>query len=247
MLPKACILIPARLESTRLPNKLLREVCGKSVLQRTYEIAKEVCLSNETIVVVDGTDELYDHIRGVTKMVIRTSNNYISGSHRIAYAAAHRSLEKMDLFINVQADEVGIKPETIDDVIQFMMDNPSVEMATALVLRPAGHKISKNSTVRAIVKEGTIVDLHRVECEVAPFPFYEHVGVVGFTRKSLSLYQRDPISARALKNKNEYLTAIEAGIKFYYVLVDDDPISINTEEDLKRFEERVSKCQLNTP
>src|SRR5687768_6090091 len=98
---KAIALIPARLEASRFPQKLLADLRGKTVLRRTYEATVATGLFDEVIVVADD-DKLIQEIEQYGGKAIKSRKEYESGTDRIAEVAAHL---EADVFLNVQGDE----------------------------------------------------------------------------------------------------------------------------------------------
>jgi len=94
------VVIPARLESTRLPEKLLIEIMGKTVLQRTYEQCLKAVSENLVYIATD-SKKIKEHAEKFTKNVILTSSNCLTGTDRIAEAAKQINA---DYYINVQGD-----------------------------------------------------------------------------------------------------------------------------------------------
>ena len=122
------IVIPARLASSRLSEKLLQFVAGKSILQHTYESALQATTSSSVVVAVDDPKlaELCDSFGAPWLM---TSPNCPSGTDRIAEAA--EQLQDADVFVNVQGDEPEIDPQAIDAVANLLLEHPGADMATA--------------------------------------------------------------------------------------------------------------------
>ena len=114
------IVIPARLASSRLPEKLLRSVAGRSVLEHTYHAACQATCTDDVIVAVDD-QRLADEVERFGGKWIMTSPTCASGTDRIAEVAA--SLPEKEVFVNVQGDEPEIDPAVIDQVAQCLIDD----------------------------------------------------------------------------------------------------------------------------
>jgi 3-deoxy-manno-octulosonate cytidylyltransferase (CMP-KDO synthetase) len=84
------IIIPSRLASTRLPRKALADICGKSLIQRVYEVANKTRAKNVYIATDD--NEIFDHVKNFSENVIMTSKDHISGTDRIHEAANELNL-----------------------------------------------------------------------------------------------------------------------------------------------------------
>ncbi len=121
------IVIPARLASTRLPEKLLRRAGGKSVLQHTFDAASTSTVASGVIVAVDD-QRIADEVDSFGGRWVMTNPNCPSGTDRIAEVAA--ALPDVDVFVNVQGDEPEISPDAIDLVGQALLDCPDADMST---------------------------------------------------------------------------------------------------------------------
>lgn len=128
---KFAIVIPARLASTRLPEKLLLQAGGKSILQHTYEAASRSSLASEVIVAVDDP-RLAAEVDRFGGTALLTSPACQSGSDRLAEVAQQRP--DIGIFINVQGDEPETDALAIDRMAAVLLSDPSADMAT--VARP---------------------------------------------------------------------------------------------------------------
>lgn len=122
------IILPARLASTRLPEKLLKVAQGKSILQHTYEAALGSKLAEAVTVAVDN-DKLSEEVKRFGGSWEQTSLACQSGTDRLAEVASR--FPDVDIFVNVQSDEPEITGSTIDRVIQQLIDSPEADIATA--------------------------------------------------------------------------------------------------------------------
>ena len=225
----------ARLDSKRLPRKVLADVKGKSVLQRTFERASQAKQPFTTVIAVDESDELYDHAKGFAKNVWHTPDYVRNGTYRVAIMARHLALSKADIVVNVQADEIDIDPALIDELIDVLAKDVSIDMATAVIKRPKGHRYSGNSTVRAIIEDDNLVDLVRTELtEDSQEEFFEHIGIAAFRKAALFKYMSFDPSERERAQNNEYLTAIDKGLRIKVVEYKGNVTAINTAEDLEK-------------
>ncbi|MBV9670283.1 MAG: NTP transferase domain-containing protein, partial [Acidobacteriales bacterium] len=121
----AIAIIPARLASTRLPRKILREILGKTMLERVYTAASACPLLREVIVATDA-DEIASVCRNHNWRVEMTSTDHRSGTDRVHEVAqrllASRSATAETVFVNVQGDEPLARPEHIDALLRPMAD-----------------------------------------------------------------------------------------------------------------------------
>ena len=114
---RSCVVIPARLESSRLPRKLLLCETGKSVLQHTYESASKASRPNGIFVATDHAD-IATEVARFGGTVVMTDPAAASGTDRVAEVA--ESLHKVDIVVNVQGDEPEIAGTAIDRAILLL-------------------------------------------------------------------------------------------------------------------------------
>ena len=123
------VLIPARMASSRLPNKPLADIAGLPMVVR---VAQRAMLSNAGQVVVAADDERIVTVcaaHGVQALL--TSQDHVSGSDRLAQACQLLGLKDEAVVVNVQGDEPLIEPELINQVAQLLIDRPEASMSTA--------------------------------------------------------------------------------------------------------------------
>ena len=123
--------IPARYDARRFPGKLLADLCGKTVIQHTYEKVHQSGLFDRVIIVTD-SDEIASVVKGFGGDVIRSQKEHDCGSDRIAEAVLDLDV---DIVINVQGDEPFIRPEGLSSLIQvFKSDqNQDVDLASLMI------------------------------------------------------------------------------------------------------------------
>ena len=120
-------IIPARLQSTRLPRKLLLAETGRSILEYTWMSASQAASLSELIIAVDSEEvaTVVNNFGGRCEM----TGEHPSGTDRVAEVAA-RCCPDGDIFVNIQGDEPEIDPKNIDAVVRALVDCPSAQMAT---------------------------------------------------------------------------------------------------------------------
>lgn len=246
-----CILvIPARLASTRLPEKLLRQVGGKSVLQHTYEAACAATITNEVVLAVDD-DRLADEVNSFGGRWIMTKPDCPSGTDRIAEVA--KVIEDAQVFINVQGDEPEIDPATIDSVGQLLLDHPDADIATAGVpIRTQSQLDDPNCVKIAMaVEQGRAVYFSRAAIPFSrdgideqtlqsnPPLYWHHLGLYAYRREFLNWFSSQPPSRLEQTEKLEQLRAIEAGKTILVARATAATPGIDTEQDLQAFAQRL--------
>ena len=109
-------IIPARMESSRLPGKPLIKIDGKTMIRRVYESVDKSMLFNKVLVATPNK-EIYDHVNDFGN-VIMTSNNPLNGTERV-FEAYQKFDEEFDFIVNIQGDEPFIKKEQLTDILSI--------------------------------------------------------------------------------------------------------------------------------
>jgi 3-deoxy-manno-octulosonate cytidylyltransferase (CMP-KDO synthetase) len=232
----AAVLIPARMRSKRLPGKVMMDLNGKTVLQRTYENVMKAKQPYVVAIAVDSTPELLDHALSLTQYSWATPDSCRCGTHRVAVLCKHIAFSKAEIIVNVQADEVDIDPDLIDALIVKLSENTDIDMVTAVKPRKKGHMGHENSTVRAIIEDGKLTDLIRdTVTEKSSEDYYEHIGIAAFRKGALMKYLKTYPSVRERTQNNEYLTMIDMGLRIAIIEYDGETININTQEDVDKY------------
>ena len=117
---KSLVIIPSRLNSTRLPEKPLILIKGKSLLSRVYHQVKK-CKNKTDILIATDNEKIVDHVKSFNGEVVLTNEKHISGTDRCNEAVQSLN-KKYDLIINVQGDEPIINPIIIDEIINTFDD-----------------------------------------------------------------------------------------------------------------------------
>src|SRR5687767_4151310 len=114
-------MIPARYASTRFPGKMLAPIAGKSLIQRTYENAKQSPLFHELFVATDDV-RIYDHVINFGGKAVMTSESCPTGSDRLVDALKkHPNLNQSDIVINVQGDEPCVHLDVIEKIAKLLI------------------------------------------------------------------------------------------------------------------------------
>jgi 3-deoxy-manno-octulosonate cytidylyltransferase (CMP-KDO synthetase) len=259
------VAIPARLSSTRLPNKLLLRETGKPVLAHVVERAQEAVrlsggLLTEVIVACDHPQLLAVALEYGAHGIM-TSTSHVCGTTRIAEAVAKLEFESaaqsacgrcgLDFIVNVQADEPELKPQAIVRVAEILVADPGSQMATLAVAMPVGTESEKsNPNAVKVVIDARGRALYFSRC---PIPhdrsppsavdslWHHHLGIYAYRREFLHRFAQLPVSPLEKRESLEQLRAIEAG---YLIRVEVVPSEwagkgIDTPEDYAAF---VRRC-----
>ena len=138
---KIVAVIPARLNSTRLHNKLLRDICGKTLIRRTYEATKDSNLF-DNVLVVTNSKEIVVELQNNKINYLFDKNEYETGTDRIA-AVAHEI--DADIIINVQGDEPFVRSNTIESIINVFKNNLDNSIKIVSVMTPIKDDLELNN------------------------------------------------------------------------------------------------------
>ena len=245
------IVIPARLASTRLPEKLLLRETGKTVLQHTYEAAQAARLPGGIIVAVD-SPRLASEVAAFGGRAILTDPDLPSGTDRVACVA--RQCSDIELFINVQGDEPEIAGEAIDLVTSLLEQHPEADVATlAAPIRnrerlddPSCVKVVCDHAGRAMYFSRSTIPHARswddalLSCD--PPAFLQHMGIYGYRRDFLLRLGQLPPSSLEQLERLEQLRFLQAGCTIVVGQVPHPTQGIDTWNDYRAFVRRRCAC-----
>ncbi len=241
------VLIPARLKSSRLPNKPLADILGKPMVVRVAERAKQSA-ADRVIVAVDAP-EVYEACAGAGLDVVLTSVDHPTGTDRLAEAVTRLGLPDEAIVVNVQGDEPLMPISVINDVAQLLERRPDCAMATAAhPIADREHFLNPNVVKVVIDHQGTALNFSRAPMpwprdhfrEEKPglpegLPALHHLGLYAYR---VGFLKRFPTLAQAPLEKFESLEQLRA---LYYgeriavmVLNEALPPGVDTQDDLER-------------
>ena len=245
---KKVIIIPARLDSSRLPKKVLLDLKGKTVIQRVYEQCLKVKNVDGVYIATDSI-EIKEVCETFTNNVIITKSTHKSGTDRIGEAV---SAIDCDIVINVQGDEPFIEPSLIEALVNSFV-NSEISMSSAM------SKISNVKDLQNTNVVKVVTDLHNnalfFSRSLIPFPrdvkeisiakevieesqFFRHIGIYGYRKDFLLHFVNLEQSYLEKVEKLEQLRALENGFKIKMIEANSSLIGIDTQED---YEEALKK------
>ena len=229
--------IPARLNSSRLPKKLLRDICGKTLITRTYEATVNSNLFDDVLVITNSS-EIIAELESSKVKYIFDDENYQTGTDRIAGVA---SKIEADIIINVQGDEPFINSNTIESILNTFKHDKENNIKIVSVMTPI--KDDQELKNPNNVKVFTDVSNNAIYFSRHPIPFkidlniskaHKHVGIYAFRKKSLIEFAKLNVGELESSEKIEALRLIENGIKIKMINSNDTFIGIDTEEDIQK-------------
>lgn len=234
---KIIAVIPARYASTRFPAKLLQDLGGKTVIQRTYEAAKNTQLFDDVFVVTDSI-LIYDEIINNGGKAIMSIKEHESGSDRIAEAVENLDV---DIVVNVQGDEPFINDEPLAKVLDvFRTDfDKKIDLASLMFEINDEKEIENPNNVKVVTDQnGFALYFSR---SVIPYPreknvgvrYMKHIGIYAFRKQALLDFYHLPMKSLEASEKLEQLRYLEFGKRIKMVETHQGSIGIDTPEDLE--------------
>ncbi len=235
----AIAIIPARLASTRLPRKVLREIAGQPMIARVYQAAKNSPLLRDVIIATDSEEVMqFAQARGWKAQM--TSAQHRSGTDRV-YEVAQRIAA--DVYVNVQGDEPLARPEHLDALLRPMLD-PKVMVSTIKtpcpvhdVDNPNAVKVVTDLSGRALYFSRSTIPYDRDK--TGGIPYFKHLGFYAYRRSALDRFCNLPESKLEAAERLEQLRFLDNGIDIYVEETPFNTVGVDTEDDLRRVEEMV--------
>ena len=243
---KTVVIIPARLGSSRLPRKVILDICSKPMVQHVYEAAKSAKNIDEVYIATDSV-EVETICRTFTSNIIMTDEKHESGTDRLAEA-----IEKIacDNIINVQGDEPLIDPKLISELALALQkrETPMVSAmhkikTTEELKSPNAVKVTVDKNSNALYFSRSIIPHHRDEWETllnkhteipSALSFFKHIGIYGYTREFLAEYATMEQTYLEKLEKLEQLRVLENGYKIKMIETEYEPVGVDVESDLER-------------
>ncbi len=227
--------IPARLASTRLARKVLREIAGRPMLEWVYEAAR-ACPQLDHLLVATDASEIADLCRKHGWPVELTSPGLSSGSDRVQAVAQRHPAE---IYVNLQGDEPLLRPEHLTALLApFRL--PHVDVTTLKVLCPAG-QIGNPNTVKVVTAlDGRALYFSRsaipFDREKTGSPVYKHLGFYAYRAAALNRFHAWEPTPLEHTERLEQLRILEHGLALHVALTEHDTIGVDTEDDLRHVE-----------
>ena len=233
------IIIPARLKSSRFENKILEDILGLPMVIRT---AKQVEALDDVIIATD-SQEVINLAKSYNIKAVMTSTAHQSGTDRINEAANNINLDDDDIVVNVQADEPFIEVEVVQAVINdikrlknlnrnFIMSSCYKEISSTLADDPNHVKVVCDEFNDAIYFSRAKIPYNRDHYNEST-TYKGHLGIYGFTKKSLNTFCSLEATPIEDIEKLEQLRAVANNKKISMIKVQSKSFGIDTKEDLK--------------
>lgn len=241
---RTLIVIPARLESTRLPRKLLLSETGKPLIAHVVE----QCWGSRVghFVVVTDSHEIGDALSSTGAFVRYSTSDHPNGTSRAA-SIANAIFEDFDAYCIVQGDCPEIDPELIDQVVEAIEQHPEWDCATASCANLSAisfNDMASPSKVKVIINRKTHIAVDFARHAGDLYAAYQnddnveagiHIGIYCYRREALLKYAAAGPCEREVAESLEQLRALHIGLKMGVVLTDKNCAGIDTREDYDAF------------
>ncbi len=232
--------IPARLSSTRLPRKVLREIAGRPLVWHVHEAVRRAGVLDAVLVATD-SPEVMDACAALGIEALLTSAAHPSGTDRVWEVAQTRTA---DVYVNVQGDEPLVTRGHLERLLRPFRERPATQVST-LMIRATEAELPNpnvNKVVRGVSGDALYFSKY-------PIPYdrdgrgarrYKHIGLYAYRRVALEAFHRLPPSPLELTERLEQLRFLEHGIAIAVEETDEPTIGIDTEDDLRAFEAHLA-------
>ena len=228
--------IPARLASTRLSRKVLRELAGKPMVEWVWRAAVRSGVMDEVVVATD-SEEVAAVCKRSRIPVEMTSPKCASGSDRVREIAGRI---EADVYVNIQGDEPTLTPDFFPPLLA-LFDRPEVQVST-LAFPCSAFEIAEPNAVKVVTAQnGRALYFSRA---TIPFDrdsedfegYLKHLGIYAYRKAALERFASLPPGRLEGVEKLEQLRLLENGIDIYVATAPSDTIGVDTEQDLRRAE-----------
>lgn len=240
---KVVAVIPARLASTRLPRKMLREIAGQPLIAWVYR-AVERCHSLADILIATDSEEILNYCQKERFAARMTSATLRSGTERVHEIAQSVAA---DVYLNVQGDEPLTRPDHIEALIALMAD-PKIEVGTLKTPAPVTDINNPNAVKVVTSHDGRALYFSRATIphdrdKTAP-QYFKHLGFYGYRKDALDRFVNWPESSLERSERLEQLRFLENGVPIYVAETPFDTVGVDTEEDLQRVDEILRRTNI---
>lgn len=233
--------IPARLGSTRLPNKPLQPLAGEPLITRVIERVLEHGLIEELVVATDSPRVVQVAERSGIRAVL-TDGGHQTGTDRVAEVATRSDFAAFDTIVNIQGDEPFLAREALAGALGRVEQGDEIGTAAApldpaLAGDPSRVKVVTDGRGRALYFSRAVIPHRREPEEPSSGLYWQHLGIYAYTRAALARWVRLPPCEAELAERLEQLRALYNGITIGVARLRDPALpGVDTAEDLRRAE-----------
>ncbi len=241
--------IPARIGSTRVPRKMLLDIVGKTLIERSFENAKKISLLDALVIATD-SDEIREKAESFGAKVIMTSKKHRNGTERTVEAVEKFTDFEPDIVLTIWGDEPLTPPEGVDRCIQLLLDDSETSISGIAGKVPPEQSVDLDSVVKLVFgPDGRVLYISR-----SPIPYhynkdetpeYYHIlGALAWRKEMLFKYISMSPSKLERVEGIEQMRILEAGYKMRVVWGEYPSIGVNTPPELEKVREIYKKKEM---
>jgi len=229
------IIIPARLSSSRLPNKVLAEIKNKPMIIWCAEVASKV----DDVCIATDSKKVIEICENYGFKAIMTNKNHQSGSDRIKEAADILELKKSDIVINMQGDEPFLEPEILEKVKEKLIEIKNRDFAMVSCYKEINEIQAEDPNLVKVILDKNFDAIYFSRSKIPynrdniPHTYFGHIGIYGFIKKSLDEFVKMKGILEHIE-KLEQLRVIENSKKIAMIKVETKSFGIDTKDDLEK-------------
>lgn len=245
-------IIPARFASKRLPGKLLIPILGKTLLQRTFENARQSKILDKLLIATDDM-RIFEHAEQFGGQAVMTSLSCINGTDRLAEVLRkHPEWLNVEAVVNIQGDEPCLDPQAIETAVNLLLQDPQASMATIVTPLKSKEEAYNPSVVKCVIDQQSnalyfsrsFIPSNQKQNFNPQGPYFRHIGLYVYRPSFLLHYQTLSPTPLQLEEDLEQLKVLEHGYRIKVAITDRDSIGVDTPEDLNKVEQWI--CKQNT-
>ena len=235
------IIIPSRLEASRLPNKPLKKINNKEMILHVYEAAKKANIGK--VIVTSPNEQILSLIKSVNGISVKTSINHKTGTDRIFEVFDKYLKGEPKYIINLQGDMPNIEPQAIKMLSDYISRN-LCDIATLASKFNQEKELNDKNKVKVLTNNPmklnsfvNAIDFDRLnEMRKQDQHSYHHIGIYAFTKEALLRYVSLKQTKKEKERNLEQLRALDNNMKIHVGYTSYTPLSVDTEEDLKNIQ-----------
>jgi len=243
---KIGIVIPVRLESERLPSKVLKDFLGKPMIEHVWRRAQLVNPKIETVIATD-SKIIKDVCEEFGAQTLITSSSHINGLSRVGEVAR---ILNWDFYVVLQADEILVEPESLEKLISTLQSTKSYDFYNLITNLEDITDLDDANVVKCLVRENnSVITIFRKSSSVASAEkqliFTKKIcGIFAISDKTLQLVVGSPPQKMEISESIEQMKIIEMGIDILGVSIVKSYPSVNTVNDALLVEKILREDEL---
>lgn len=243
---KVLAVIPARYASVRFPGKPLAPIAGKAMIQHVVERVRQAKRVSQVVVATEDA-RIKTAVEAFGGEAIITRSDHRTGTDRVAEVATHIAAA---VYINVQGDEPLIDPGTIDALVEAMLEDDSIQLATPCtsigqpndIMDPNIVKVVRDFESNALYFSRAPIPWVRDSAQTVTARHWKHLGLYGFRREALLEFPTLPPGELEHLEQLEQLRWLENNFRIRVIETNYDAVSVDVPTDVPRVEKLLSEA-----